>query len=200
LKEDYGAQFDATAADYLNQIMRASTRMNRLVQDLLEYGRLNRIEIVPESIALRRLVAKVVAEVAPPEANVRIDIDPALAAAAHEATLTQIMTNLIANAVKFVRPGESPQVTITAALAERAGFVRIAVSDKGIGIAPQHQDKIFKVFERLHGIEEYPGTGIGLAIVKRGAERMGGRVGLQSEVGKGSTFWVELPQAQGRTR
>jgi PAS domain S-box-containing protein len=200
LKEDYGEKFDATATDYLDQIMRASTRMNRLVQDLLEYGRLNRIEIVAESIPLRRLVAKVVAEAAPPEANVRIDIDPALAAAAHEATLTQIMTNLIANAVKFVRPGESPQVTITAVPAERAGFVRIAVSDNGIGIAPQHQDKIFKVFERLHGIEEYPGTGIGLAIVKRGAERMGGKVGLQSELGKGSTFWVELPRAQGRTR
>ena len=195
LKEDYGANFDATATDYLDQIMRASTRMNRLVQDLLQYGRLNRIEIVAEPVVIKPLVEKALAELDLGEARVQVSIEGDLAVSAHETTLTQVLTNLVANAVKFVRPGERPEVSVVATPADRAGYVRITVTDKGIGIAPQHQEKIFKVFERLHGIEEYPGTGIGLAIVKRGVERMGGTVGLVSEVGKGTSFWIELPQA-----
>ena len=105
----------------------------------------------------------------------------------------QILSNLIGNALKFQRPGIAPEVIVSA---ERTnGHVRICVRDNGIGIAPEHQERIFQVFERLHGQEEYPGTGIGLAIVKRGAQRMGGRVGLDSKPGEGSTFWVELPRA-----
>ena len=69
------------------------------------------------------------------------------------------------------------------------------VEDNGIGVAPEHQRRIFNVFERLHGSEAYPGTGIGLAIVRKGAERMGGRYGVESDVGRGSRFWVELPEA-----
>jgi len=175
--------------------MRASTRMNRLVQDLLQYGRLNRIEIVAEPVVIKPLVEKALAELDLGEARVQVSIEGDLAVSAHETTLTQVLTNLVANAVKFVRPGKRAEVSIAAQPADRAGYVRITVTDKGIGIAPQHQEKIFKVFERLHGIEEYPGTGIGLAIVKRGVERMGGTVGLVSEVGKGTSFWIELPQA-----
>ncbi|WP_051035582.1 sensor histidine kinase, partial [Fischerella muscicola] len=73
-------------------------------------------------------------------------------------------------------------------------WVRLWVEDNGIGIASQHQERIFRTFERLHGIESYPGTGIGLAIIKRGIERMGGRVGVESQLGQGSRFWIELPQ------
>ncbi|PMB44642.1 ATP-binding protein [Fischerella thermalis CCMEE 5330] len=73
-------------------------------------------------------------------------------------------------------------------------WVRLWVEDNGIGIANQHQERIFRTFERLHGIESYPGTGIGLAIIKRGIERMGGRVGVESQLGQGSRFWIELPQ------
>jgi len=71
-------------------------------------------------------------------------------------------------------------------------IIRLWVEDNGIGIAPEHQKRIFRVFERLHGIESYPGTGIGLAIVKKGADRMGGQVGVESQLGQGSRFWIQL--------
>ncbi len=100
--------------------------------------------------------------------------------------------NLIANAVKFVAPGVAPQVRLRAE--ERAQTVRLWVEDNGIGIPPESLDRIFHVFQRLH-TTEFPGTGIGLAIVQKGMERMGGRVGVESTPGKGSRFWLELPKA-----
>jgi len=110
----------------------------------------------------------------------------------HHATLFHVLANLLTNALKFVAPDVQPQVRIWAE--EHAGRVRLWVEDNGIGIASEHRERIFRVFERLHGIETYPGTGIGLAIVRKGAERMGGRVGVESEVGQGSRSWVELPK------
>ncbi len=114
----------------------------------------------------------------------------------HHSTLVQVIDNLLANARKFVRPGEQPRIVVEA---ERRGdWVRLWVEDHGIGIAPEHQERIFRVFERLHGIETYPGTGIGLAIVKKGVERMGGRAGVESAPDSGSRFWIELPAAEER--
>ena len=78
---------------------------------------------------------------------------------------------------------------------DKGKFVRLWIEDNGIGIAPEHQERVFNVFERLHGVETYPGTGIGLAIVKKGTERLGGRVGLESREGLGSKFWIELATA-----
>jgi signal transduction histidine kinase len=106
-----------------------------------------------------------------------------------------VLFNLISNAVKFTARERAPRIDVTA-INQPNGWIRICVRDNGIGIAPEHQQRIFKVFERLHGAESYPGTGIGLAIVKRAMERMNGRYGLESKVGVGSTFWVELPGAK----
>jgi signal transduction histidine kinase len=104
--------------------------------------------------------------------------------------LTQALTNLISNALKFVLPGRPPKVRIWTE--DRGAKVRLWVEDQGIGISLKNRDsKLFRVFERLEG-ERYPGTGIGLAIVKRAADRMGGSVGVESEEGKGSSFWIEL--------
>lgn len=193
LREDYGAALEPAAHEYLQQIMKASSRMNRLVRDLLEYGRLARMELSSERIPVQPLIQKLIEENFSGQ-DVVVDAGPTLAILGHEPTLVQILVNLVSNAIKFQKPGVAPRVRITA-VSNFGRVVKISVADNGIGIQPQHLARLFKVFERLHGIEEYPGTGIGLAIVKRGSERMGGQCGVESKPGEGSTFWVELPQA-----
>jgi signal transduction histidine kinase len=137
---------------------------------------------------------------------------------AHRTTLFQVVANLLSNAIKFVAPDVQPQVRIwveereegkvgdgeiasgetSSAIADTPHkWVRLSVEDNGIGIAPEHQERIFRVFERLHGTETYAGTGIGLAIVRKGMERLGGRAGLESQPNQGSRFWIELPKASG---
>jgi signal transduction histidine kinase len=105
--------------------------------------------------------------------------------------LGQVLSNLIGNALKFVRPGLPAAVTLTSALVAE-GRVRVTVADNGIGIAEQHYKRIFEVFQRLHGNREYAGTGIGLAVVRKGVERMGGVVGLESTLGLGTHIWFEV--------
>ena len=109
----------------------------------------------------------------------------------NQSVLVRVLANLISNAVKFVEPGTTPTVKVRAE--SLAGSVRVWVEDDGIGIKPEHSDRIFRVFERLHGVETYPGTGIGLAIVRKGMVRMHGTVGVESKPGRGSRFWIELP-------
>jgi signal transduction histidine kinase len=105
--------------------------------------------------------------------------------------LARVLCNFAVNAATYVPPGVKPRIVVRA---ERRGArVRIWVEDNGIGIAPEHHARIFEPLERLHRQDEHPGTGLGLAIAKRAAERMGGAVGVESEPGKGSRFWVELP-------
>ena len=193
LREDYSAQLDSTAHSYLEQIMKSAVRMNRLVRDLLEYGRLGRAELSQQVIPAASLIEKLLQENFAGE-NIRLTGDKSLCLCGHQATLSQILSNLISNGLKFQKAGGEPQVQVDVTGAGNR-MVRISVTDNGIGIAPQHLDKLFRVFERLHGVEEYPGTGIGLAIVKRGTERMGGKCGVESKVGEGSTFWIELPEA-----
>lgn len=105
--------------------------------------------------------------------------------------LTQALTNLLSNAVKFVPPGLPPRVHVRAETVECR--VRLWVQDNGVGIAPGHRDRLFRLFERID--PSFPGTGVGLAIVKKAAEKIGGAVGFESEPGRGSRFWMELPAA-----
>src|SRR5439155_27051483 len=109
---------------------------------------------------------------------------------AHQGTAVQVACNLISNAIKFVAPGLTPHVRIR--MEQLGEYGRLWVEDNGIGIAPEFHQRIFRVFERLHGSEKYPGTGVGLAIVRKGMERMGGRVGVESAPGQGSRFWADL--------
>jgi PAS domain S-box-containing protein len=195
LLEDYADRLDTTGKDYLQRIAGAAQRMDTLIEDLLAYSRLSRVDLTLKPVPLGAVVSAVLAylkdSLQERQAQVVVDA-PLPEVIGHHSTLTQVVANLITNAVKYVAPGAQPMVSVWAV--ERAGCVRLCVEDNGIGIAPEHQTRIFRVFERLHGSETYPGTGVGLAIVKKGMERMGGRSGVESEVGKGSRFWVELPR------
>jgi signal transduction histidine kinase len=123
-------------------------------------------------------------------ATVRIDPTD-LEVDGHRATLLTMVTNLLVNAVTYVPEERDPEVHVSAERID-GGRIRIRVADNGIGIAVEHRERIFRIFERLHGLDRYPGTGIGLAAVAKGAYRMGGKAGVESEVGRGSTFWIEL--------
>jgi signal transduction histidine kinase len=115
---------------------------------------------------------------------------------AHEASLTQVLSNLLSNAVKFVNPQTIPQIDIRAE--HRNGKVRLWITDNGIGIKPEFQSRLFRMFERINPGMRYEGTGIGLAIVKKAVERMGGTVGVESDGVTGTSFWIELSSASTR--
>ncbi len=195
LEEDYGASLDEMALTYLSRIKDASTRMDRLIRDLLDYSRMSMEEIELHPIDAREVVGDVLAQLRGylDEREARVTVGHLGPIVAHEATLAQALTNLVTNAVKFVPRGEKPDIWIGAT--NRNGRLRLEVSDNGIGIAPEHKERIFRIFERLHARSEYPGTGIGLAIVAKAVQRMRGRVGVESETGSGSKFWIELPKA-----
>jgi signal transduction histidine kinase len=142
--------------------------------------------------ALKEVLAEVEGDIRERGASVNIE-SPLGVALAHPPALKQVLANLITNGLKFVPPGVSPRLRI---FAERNGdSVRLSIEDNGIGIPTEHHQRIFGLFERLHESQTYPGTGIGLALVRKGAERMGGCAGVESAPSQGSRFWVDLPAA-----
>lgn len=199
LLEDHADALDETGRDYLDRIVRAASRMDELIQDLLAYSRLSRAEIslshVDVSAAVTEAVSALADEIGDRRARLVLDEDLAEvpAAIANGRTLVAALQNLLSNAIKFVDDGVAPAVHIGARV--EGDMIRIDVRDNGIGIASEHHDRIFRMLERLHGQERYDGTGIGLAIVRRGAERMGGRVSIESAPGRGSVFSLWLNPA-----
>jgi light-regulated signal transduction histidine kinase (bacteriophytochrome) len=136
-------------------------------------------------------------ELSLPRAEVRIE-SPLLPVVAHEATLSQCLTNLLSNAVKFVERGVVPRVRVWTEELKTSTvrpMVRLWVEDEGIGIAAKDRERIFEIFQRLNSSPHYEGSGIGLAIVRKAAERMGGRCGVDLETRNGTRFWLELPKA-----
>lgn len=196
LFEDYVAHLDATAQDYIQRIMGSAQKMDALIQDLLAYSQLSRSDLQFTAVETAPLIAAVVSSLEDEirNAHARVEIvGDALQVKAHPVTLTHALGNLLGNALKFTRENQPPVIVIRTV--DHGESVRISVQDNGIGIAPEHHERIFRVFERLHGQDAYPGTGIGLAIVRKGIERMNGRVGVTSEPNEGSLFWIELPKA-----
>jgi signal transduction histidine kinase len=197
LLSEYGNRpLDQTAQDYLRRIQAASLRMDKLTQDLLDYAGLRGKPLLLEPVDVQKLARDVVGLAADQlharGALVRIGEGSDLAKA-NRILLGQALTNLLSNAIKFVAPGVTPDIRISIRRIEDR--IRLGVEDNGIGVEPQYLDRMFGLFQRLNRQEDYPGTGIGLAIVRRSVERMGGQVGVQSEPGKGSLFWMELPSA-----
>lgn len=180
--------------EWLGRVLEAGDRMDALIVDLLAYSRLARAELPRERTDLDRLLDEVLLEARPSLAERRgeVVVDRPLGnVVAHAPALKQVFHNLLSNAIKFVAPGVPPRVRIYAE--PRPPRRRIWVEDNGIGIAPEDQERIFRMFERLHTQDRYPGTGIGLAIVRRAMERMSGGAGVESRPGEGSRFWIELP-------
>lgn len=196
LLEECSQKLTQEGKDYAQRIVNSAAYMDRLLHDLLEYSRLTQSEVelfpVNPETALDRVVASVGQEIRDKKAEVEVQ-KPLACVMAHPPTLLHIFTNLIDNAMKFAKPATTPRIRIWTE--ERNGTVRLWVEDNGIGIAPAHQQQIFGLFQRLHTREKYSGTGVGLAIVRKAAERMGGRVGVESQIGEGSRFWLELPVA-----
>ncbi|HEX4495348.1 MAG TPA: ATP-binding protein [Thermoanaerobaculia bacterium] len=193
LLEDYGDRLDERGREYARTIVDTAHGLADLIQDLLTYSRLGGTEMflmrIDPRLALHEALAMLRVEIEETAGQIFIlgDFPQTLA---HTQTLVQVWANLVGNALKYVAPGVRPEIHIAAEW--RESFVRLVVRDNGIGIAPEYHERIFKVFERLHGSETCPGTGVGLAIVAKGVSSMGGRVGVESELGKGSSFWFEL--------
>lgn len=169
--------------------------MDRLILDLLAFGRVARAEIELAPVEVQHAWTTALTQTAAHIEQMHADIEtigPLPVVRAHEATLGQVLANLLSNALKFVASGVRPRVVFRSET--RGDHVRLWLEDNGIGIAPELHDRVFRVFERLHGTR-YPGTGIGLSIVRKGIERMGGKVGLESHPGQGSRFWIELQKA-----
>lgn len=188
-------ELNPRALEYTGKIKESACRMDELVRDLLAYGRLTHEPVALSTVDVEGVLDNLLAHMHDETKQAQVSVvRPLPQVLAQPTILTQALGNLLRNALKFVKPGTLPNIYIRAE--ELPYSVRICIDDNGIGIDQQFHDKIFNVFERLHHNADYPGTGIGLAIVKKGIERLGGRVGLNSAPGKGSCFWIELEKAR----
>lgn len=194
LKHRYRGQLDKDADEFIEYMVDGAKRMRDMIQGLLEYSRVGTEETIREfsaDAALNSALASL--QFAISECNAEIIIDKLPIINADESQITRVFLNLIGNALKFHKEGIRPKIHISA---EKKDDEHIfSVSDNGIGLEEQYSDKIFEVFKRLHAIGEYQGAGIGLAIVKRIIDNHGGRIWVESELGKGSIFYFTLAKS-----
>lgn len=192
LQRRYGKQLDADADEFIGFAVEGAQRMRTLITDLLAYARVASRARPLEPIAVSEVVEDVLRslETAIAERRAEITQDPLPTVQADRNQLRQLYQNLVANALKFNR-NDAPKVHL-GAQPDPAGW-RLHVRDNGIGLDPSYRDKIFEVFKRLYGRDEFEGTGIGLAICKKIVERHGGEIGVESSPGSGATFWFTLP-------
>jgi PAS domain S-box-containing protein len=193
LLEDYSSQLDAEGRDLLQRIRASAQRMDTLINDLLDYSRVARAPILQEAVSLDDIVHDALRDLDTflREHHAEVSIEqPLPIVCGSRPVLLHVMTNLLSNAAKFAKTNNPPRIKV---FTSRQGeWQKVFVQDNGIGIAPEHQERIFRIFERLHQTHEFPGTGVGLAIVQKSIERLGGRAGVESIPGAGSTFWFEL--------
>ncbi|MEO6568382.1 MAG: ATP-binding protein [Opitutaceae bacterium] len=214
LLDEHADQLGGEALSYLERISSSASRMDSLIQDVLNYTHVLQSSVGLAPVDLDWLVRDIVAthpDWRLPQVEILIDGTLPLVLG-HEGFLTQCVSNLLSNAVKFVAQGVTPRVLIRAEdrpsspsqpgwpaethkIAERgqtAAVTRVWFENNGIGIAAKDHDRVFHMFDRINPAAEYVGTGIGMIIARKAVERMGGRMGFESEVGSGSKFWIEL--------
>ncbi len=193
--QDSESQLAPAARTFLEQVTAAASRLDRLIQDVLAFSRVSNMRIEIGRVNVEKLLREIISEspyFRAPASDINIE-SPLLPVRGDEASLTQCLLNLLNNAVKFVPEGVKPRIRI---FSQRNGdAVCISVEDNGIGIDFDSQKRVFGLFERAQKTKQYEGTGVGLAIVAKAVERMGGKVGVDSEPGKGSRFWIELSAA-----
>ena len=190
---DYGQSLDETGRDALMRMRNAAIRMDHLINGLLGLARFSYQDYPMTSLevadVLQSALSAVEHDIVATGATVDVDIPPQHVLA-NPLLATAALTQFLSNGLKFVPPGVAPQLRLRLQL--RGDRVRISVTDNGIGVPPEYQGKIFGMFQRLHTTDVYPGVGVGLTLAQRAAERMGGSVGVRSQPGRGSTFWIEL--------
>lgn len=195
LMEEYSDKLDEEGLFFLNNVRQGATLMNTLIEDLLAYSRMERKELHHTSINLKSLIDNLVNQrthdIEKCSINLRIDV-PFQTIESDTETLRQVLTNYLDNAIKYSKKDTSGTVTIGGS--EDSDYWTLWIKDDGIGFDPKYLDRIFDIFQRLHRVEEYPGTGIGLAIVRKAVERINGRVRANSSLGKGSTFYLDIPK------
>jgi light-regulated signal transduction histidine kinase (bacteriophytochrome) len=195
-KQYAGKVMDEKAQQFVRNTIEGEERMSRLTDDLLELSRLDSITKSFEKVNMNEVLSLVEQNLdhALKESTATIISDPLPTVMADQGQMMELLQNLIANAIKFRRPGEPPRIQVSAT-STRSEWT-FSLADNGIGIPEEQQELIFQMFHRLHTEQEYPGTGVGLAICKKIAEHHGGRIWVKSEEGKGATFYFTIP-AQG---
>jgi light-regulated signal transduction histidine kinase (bacteriophytochrome) len=195
LLEDHADTLDDEGRTFLQTIRKATSQMNELIDGLLAYSRLERrpqqSELVNTQVLVNSLMAEREDEIRKRGVVINVNVPAIVVNADHEG-LAMALRNLLDNALKFTQPVEHPLITIEGSESETDCLLWIR--DNGVGFEMKFHDRIFDIFQRLHRAEDYSGTGIGLAIVRKVMERMGGRAWAESEPGNGSTFYLEIPK------
>lgn len=209
IRDRYLGGADEGAMDYITRIINSSARMTKLINDLLAYSRLS-VNHFFERVDLNALIGEVLSdlELSIEEKGGHVEVNELPEIEAVPGQLRQVLQNIISNALKFTRPGVPPLIRVHCArigtldfdapLSEGGNYVRLTITDNGIGFDEQYANKIFTIFQRLHSREKYDGTGIGLAITKKIIDRHNGIVTAHSKEGEGSTFVIVLPLHQER--
>ncbi|GAA4410486.1 hypothetical protein GCM10023187_35140 [Nibrella viscosa] len=209
LMDQYGNVLGQNGTDLVRRMQNATTRMQSLVRDLLAYSRLSTGTNPPAPVNLNALLKEVLddLELTVQQTDAVITVDRLPVVVGNRAQLTQLFSNLLSNALKFHKPNQCPDIIISAhhptgpllaevqPLAIKKQYVQIDIIDNGIGFDPQHTERVFQMFQRLHSASRYPGNGVGLALCKKIAENHGGAISVKSRPGVGTTFTVTLETA-----
>lgn len=194
LEKNYNDKLDERGKQYIHFALDGATRMKQIILDLLEYSRVGRFNKEKEDVNLKEIVDEVVLLYGNQirEKQTKVEVGPLPVIRSHRTPLRQVFQNLIGNSLKYTRQNVEPQIKV--ACLELETEYRFEVSDNGVGIATEHFEKIFVIFERLYTRNEYGGTGLGLSICKRIVEALGGKIWVEAEVGKGSSFYFTIPK------
>lgn len=194
IAHDYRSALDENGQRYVDRIVFSSAQMDRLIEELLSYTRIEHRTVRRKPVALAFVVGQVIEELAEliAKTSATLSVDENLPTISSDPILLhQILVNLLSNALTYHKADQVPHVEIRCRVQPHECL--LTISDNGIGIAARHHEKIFAIFQRLHSEDEYPGTGIGLALVKKAVEMIGGSIRVESVPGQGSTFYVKLP-------